>query len=60
MSVYCEMLGMPLVNTVARAGPGLTFQLVPEMKDVSEKPVAGSSGRNRVSSLSMRCNCSRG
>ena len=48
----CESLGMPLVKTVAKAGTGKPVTWV-EVKEVSDQPAVGLTGRKATWLLSM-------
>ena len=50
---YFESLGMPLVKTVTRAGPGGKSFTGVEVKLVSDQPAIGSTGRKATWLLSM-------
>ena len=50
---YFESLGMPLVKTVTRAGPGGKLFTGVEVKEVSDQPAAGSTRRKATWLLSM-------
>jgi len=50
---YLESLGMPLVKTVTKAGPGGKLFTGLEVKEVSDEPAIGSTGRNATWLLSM-------
>ena len=50
---YFESLGMPLVKTVTRAGPGGKLLTGIEVKVVSDQPATGSTGRKATWLLSM-------
>ena len=50
---YFESLGMPLVKTVTRAGPGGKLFTGVEVKEVSDQPAVGSTGRKATWLLSM-------
>ena len=52
-STYFESLGMPLVKTVTRAGPGGKLFTEVEVKLVSDQPAIGSTGRKATWLLSM-------
>ena len=48
-----ESLGMPLVKTVTKAGPGGKSLTGIEVKAVSDQPATGSTGRKATWLLSM-------
>ena len=50
---YFESLGMPLVKTVTKAGPGGKLFTGVEVKAVSDQPAIGSTGRKMTWLLSM-------
>jgi len=50
---YFESLGMPLVKTVTRAGPGGKLFTGVEVKEVSDQPTIGSTGRKATWLLSI-------
>ena len=50
---YFESLGMPLVKTVTKAGPGGKLLTGIEVKAVSDQPAIGSTGRKATWLLSM-------
>jgi hypothetical protein len=52
-STYFESLGMPLVKTVTRVGPGGKLLTGVEVKAVSDQPAVGSTGRKATWLLSM-------
>ena len=52
-STYLASLGMPLVKTVTRAGPGGKLFTGVEVKVVSDQPAIGSTGRKATWLLSM-------
>ena len=52
-STYFESLGMPLVKTVTRAGPGGKLFTGVEVKVVSDQPAIGSTGRKATWLLSI-------
>ena len=57
---YFESLGMPLVKTVTRAGPGGKLFTGVEVKLVSDQPAIGSTGRNTTWMLSKSRSCTTG
>jgi hypothetical protein len=50
---YLESLGIPLVKTVTKAGPGGKLFSGVEVKEVSDQPAVGSTGRKSTWLLSM-------
>ena len=52
-STYLASLGMPLVKTVTKAGPGGKLLTGVEVKAVSDQPAIGSTGRKATWLLSM-------
>ena len=52
-STYFESLGIPLVKTVTKAGPGGKLLTGVEAKVVSDQPAIGSTGRKATWLLSM-------
>jgi hypothetical protein len=52
-TMYLESLGMPLVKTVTRAGPGGKLFTGVEVKVMSDQPAIGSTRRNETWLLSM-------
>ena len=52
-TMYFESLGMPLVKTVTRDGPGGKLFTGIEVKKVSDQPAIGSTGRKATWLLSM-------
>ena len=50
---YFESLGMPLVKTVTKAGPGGKLFTGVEVKEVSDQPTIGSTGRKATWLLSI-------
>ena len=52
-TMYFESLGMPLVKTVTKAGPGGKSVTGIELKVVSDQPAIGSTGRKATWLLSM-------
>jgi hypothetical protein len=57
---YFELLGMPLVKTVTKAGPeGKSFTGI-EVKEVSDQPAVGSIGRDATWLLSILRSCTTG
>ena len=52
-TMYFESLGMPLVKTVTRAGPGGKLFTGLELKVVSDQPAVGSTRRKATWLLSM-------
>jgi len=56
---YLESLGMPLVKTVTNAGPKGKSKAV-EVKELSDHPAMGSTGRKETSLLSMLRSCTNG
>jgi hypothetical protein len=52
-TMYFESLGMPLVKTVTKAGPGGKLFTGVEVKLVSDQPAIGSTGRKATWLLSM-------
>jgi hypothetical protein len=52
-STYFEPLGMPLVKTVTKAGPGGKLFTGVEVKVVSDQRAMGSTGRKATWLLSM-------
>ena len=44
-TTYPESLGMPLVKTVTKAGPGGKLFTGVEVKEVSDQPAVGSTGK---------------
>jgi len=52
-STYVASLGMPLVKTVTKAGPGGKLFTGVEVKLVSDQPAIGSTGRKATWLLSM-------
>ncbi len=52
-STYLASLGMPLVKTVTKAGPGGKLLTGVEVKAVSDQPAVGSTGRKATWLLSM-------
>jgi hypothetical protein len=52
-STYLESLGMPLVKTVTKAGPGGKLFTGTEVKEVSDQPAIASTGRKATWLLSM-------
>jgi hypothetical protein len=59
-STYLASLGMPLVKTVTRAGPGGKLLTGIEVKAVSDQPAVGSTGRKATWLLSMSRNWTTG
>src|SRR5947209_4054188 len=57
---YFESLGMPLVKTVTRAGPGGKLFTGVEVKVVSDHPATGSTGRKATWLLSIARSCTTG
>jgi hypothetical protein len=52
-SKYLASLGIPLVKTVTKAGPGGKLLTGVEVKAVSDQPAVGSTGRKATWLLSM-------
>src|SRR6266496_4117774 len=52
-STYFESLGMPLVKTVTKAGPGGKLFSRVEVKVLSDQPAIGSTGRKATWLLSI-------
>ena len=50
---YLESLGIPLVKTVTKAGPGGKLFSGVEVKEVSDQPAVGSTGRKSTWLLSL-------
>lgn len=59
-SKYFESLGIPLVKTVTNAGPEGKSLTGVEVKELSDHPTMGSTGRRETSLLSMLRNWIRG
>jgi hypothetical protein len=59
-STYLESVGMPLVKTVTKAGPGGKLFTGAEVKEVSDQPAIGSTGRKATWLLSMSRSCTTG
>ncbi len=59
-STYLASLGMPLVKTVTKAGPGGKLLTGVEVTAVSDQPAIGSTGRKATWLLSMSRNCTTG
>jgi len=57
---YLASLGMPLVKTVTKAGPGGKLLTGVEVKAVSDQPATGSTGRKVTWLLSMSRNWTTG
>src|SRR4029077_14255336 len=58
--MYFKSLGMPLVKTVTRAGPGGKLFTGVEVKVVSDQPAIGSTRRKAIWLLSMSGNLATG
>ena len=52
-TMYFKSLGIPLVKTVTRAGPGGKLFTGVEVKVMSDQPAIGSTGRKATWLLSM-------
>jgi hypothetical protein len=59
-STYLASLGMPLVKTVTKAGPGGKLLTGVEVKAVSDQPAVGSTGRKATWLLPMSRSCTTG
>jgi hypothetical protein len=59
-STYLASLGIPLVKTVTKAGPGGKLLTGVEVKAVSDQPAVGSTGRKATWLLSMSRNWTTG
>jgi hypothetical protein len=59
-STYLASLGIPLVKTVTKAGPGGRSLTGVEVKAVSDQPAVGSTGRKATWLLSMARNWTTG
>jgi len=59
-STYLASLGIPLVKTVTKAGPGGKLFTGVEVKAVSDQPAVGSTGRKATWLLSMSRNWTTG
>ena len=59
-STYLASLGMPLVKTVTKAGPGGKLLTGVEVKAVSDQPAVGFTGRKATWLLSMSRNWTTG
>src|SRR5581483_8851154 len=59
-SRYWASLGMPLVNTVTRAGPGGNPVTGTELKETSDHPPDASASRNVTWLLSILRSCTTG
>jgi hypothetical protein len=52
-TTYLESLGIPLVKMLTKAGPDAKLVTGVELKELSDQPAIGSTGRKAISLLSI-------